>query len=65
MLSARFKPWHLPLFLVPGNCDVTGNGECNGQDANAVQRAALGAQPNPLFGQRCHNATGEPIPADL
>ena len=49
-------------FAVPGNCDVTGNGECNGQDANAVQRAALGAQPNPLFGQRCHNATGEPLP---
>ena len=50
-----------PNFAVPGNCDVTGNGLCNGQDANNVKRAALG-QPGPLFGQNCHNATGEPIP---
>jgi hypothetical protein len=50
-----------PLFNVPGNCDVTGNGHCNGQDANSVKRAALVA-PGPLFGQFCHNATGEPIP---
>jgi acyl-homoserine lactone acylase PvdQ len=53
-----------PLFLVPGNCDVTGNGQCNGQDANAVKRAALG-QTSPTFGQRCHNATGEPVPPGL
>ena len=44
-----------PLFLVPGNCDVTGNGLCNGQDANAIKRAALG-QPSPTFGQHCQNA---------
>ncbi|MGH7337367.1 MAG: dockerin type I domain-containing protein, partial [Myxococcota bacterium] len=53
-----------PLFLVPGNCDVSGNDECNGQDANAVKRAALG-HPSPTFGQRCHNATGEPVPPGL
>ncbi len=35
--------------------DVTGNGVCNGQDANAVQRIALG-QPSPTFGQHCPNA---------
>jgi purple acid phosphatase-like protein/calcineurin-like phosphoesterase family protein/TAT (twin-arginine translocation) pathway-exported protein len=50
-----------PLFAEPGNCDVTGNALCNGQDANAVKRAALG-HPSPLFGQNCHNATGEPLP---
>jgi hypothetical protein len=53
-----------PLFRVPGNCDVSGNGQCNGQDANAVTRAALG-QPSPSFGQNCHNATGQPVPPDL
>ena len=44
-----------------GNCDVTGNGLCNGQDANAVKRAALG-DPTPSFGQRCHNALGLAVP---
>ncbi len=29
--------------------DVTGNGIVNGQDANAIKRHALGAEPNPLF----------------
>ena len=29
--------------------DVTGNGTVNGQDANAIRRHALGAEPNPLF----------------
>ena len=29
--------------------DVTGNGIVNGQDANAIRRHALGAEPNPLF----------------
>ena len=53
-----------PVFAVPGNCDVTGNGECNGQDANAVKRAALGLD-SPSFGQDCHNATGTPVPPDL
>jgi hypothetical protein len=53
-----------PLFVVPGNCDVSGNDQCNGQDANAVKRAALGA-PSPNFGQNCHNATGEPLPPGL
>jgi acyl-homoserine lactone acylase PvdQ len=53
-----------PLFAVPGNCDVTGNGQCNGQDANAVKRVALG-QSSPQFGQRCHNATGAPVPPGL
>jgi hypothetical protein len=37
---------------------------CNGQDANAVKRAALG-QPGPTFGQNCHNATGEPLPPGI
>jgi hypothetical protein len=37
---------------------------CNGQDANAVKRAALG-QPSPLFGQHCHNAVGTPVPPNL
>lgn len=56
-----------PSFNEPGNCDVSGNGRCNGQDTNAVRRAALGFGPatNRLFGQRCHNATGEAIPVDL
>ncbi len=53
-----------PLFAVPGNCDVSGNDQCNGQDANAVKRAALG-QPSPMFGQNCHNATGEPLPPGI
>ena len=53
-----------PLFAVPGNCDVSGNDECNGQDGNAVRRAALG-QPSPSFGQNCHNALGTPVPPGL
>jgi hypothetical protein len=44
--------------------DVSGNGMVNGQDANAVQRAALG-QPSPSFGQNCHNALGTPVPPGL
>ena len=52
-------------FVVPGNCDVSGNGSCNGQDANVVKRAALGGAPNPLFGQNCHNAIGAPVPPGL
>ena len=56
-----------PTFQVAGNCDVSGNGACNGQDANAVKRAALGVgvTSNPLFGQRCHNAVGTPVPPGL
>jgi hypothetical protein len=56
-----------PTFVVAGNCDVSGNDACNGQDANAVKRAALGigVTENPLFGQRCHNMTGEPLPPGL
>jgi len=54
-----------PTFAVAGNCDVSGNDSCNGQDANSVKRAALGVEPNPLFGQNCHNATGAPVPPDL
>ena len=53
-----------PVFEVPGNCDVTGNGLCNGQDAGALKRAVLGL-PSPTFGQKCHNATGTPIPPGL
>ena len=45
----------VPTFAVSGNCDVSGNGMCNGQDANAVKAAALGS-PRPLFGQNCQNA---------
>jgi hypothetical protein len=44
--------------------DVTGNGIVNGQDANAVKRAALG-DPTPSFGQRCHNALGLSVPPNL
>jgi len=40
------------------------NDQCNGQDANAVKRAALG-QSSPTFGPHCHNATGEPVPPGL
>ena len=54
-----------PTFVVPGNCDVSGSNSCNGQDANAVKREALGLDPNPLFGQACHNATGDPLPPGL
>ena len=56
-----------PTFVVAGNCDVSGSGSCNGQDSNAVKRAALGVgvTSNPLFGQRCHNAVGTPVPPDL
>jgi hypothetical protein len=53
-----------PLFVAPGNCDISGKGACNGQDANAVKRVALG-QSSPLFGQNCQNALGEPVPPDL
>jgi hypothetical protein len=53
-----------PLFAVPGNCDVSGNGVCNGQDATAVRMIGLGL-PSPTFGQSCHNALGIPVPADL
>ena len=35
--------------------DVNGNGVCNGQDANAVQKVALG-QPIPNSGQHGPNA---------
>lgn len=42
-------------FVVGGNCDVTGNGWCNGQDANAVG-TAIGGAPSSSFGQRCQNA---------
>ena len=56
-----------PTFVVAGNCDVSGNNACNGQDGNAVKSAALGVglASNPLFGQRCHDATGAPIPPNL
>jgi dockerin type I repeat protein len=56
-----------PTFAVAGNCDVSGNGSCNGQDGNAVKRAALGVglASNPLYGQRCHNAVGTPVPPNL
>jgi hypothetical protein len=36
---------------VPGNCDVTGNGLCNGQDANAV-RARRSGSPTRCGGQQ-------------
>src|SRR5262245_15379465 len=39
-------------------------GLCNGQDANAVKRAALGLA-SPTFGQSCHNALGLPVPPNL
>ncbi len=45
-----------PLFRVPGNCDVTGNGWCNGQDGKMILRALQGVQPNPLVAQKCQNA---------
>jgi len=50
---------------VAGYCDVSGNNACNGQDANAVKRAALGLAPNPLFGQNWRNAIGTPVPPGL
>jgi hypothetical protein len=37
---------------------VSGNGACNGQDASAVSRAALGLTPNPLFANACESRTG-------
>ncbi len=49
-------------FLDGGNCDVTGNGRCNGQDANATARKILGLEPNPRFGQVCHNANPNAAP---
>src|SRR5262249_42409742 len=44
-----------PTFRKSGNCDVTGNGSCNGQDANAVTRRSLGLSPNPFFGDDAHH----------
>ena len=44
-----------PLFLVPDNCDVSGNEKCNGTDATLIVHAALG-NVSPLFGQNCPSA---------
>ncbi len=44
-----------PLFTEPGNCDVTGNGSCNGQDAKMIQRAVQGAS-SVVPAQKCQNA---------
>ena len=45
-----------PNFNVPGNCDVTGNGSCNGQDAKMILRAVQGLLPNAVSEQKCQNA---------
>ena len=34
--------------------DVSGNGKVNGQDANAIKRHGLAAEPNPLFVMACN-----------
>lgn len=44
-----------PLFLVPDNCDVNGDGRCSGIDATLLRHAASGAPPE-TFGQSCPNA---------
>lgn len=44
-----------PLFLVPDNCDVNGDGRCSGIDATLLRHAAAGAPPA-AFGQSCPNA---------
>jgi len=41
--------------IATATSDGIGYGVCNGQDANAVQRIALGL-PSPTFGQSCPNA---------
>jgi hypothetical protein len=40
-------------FVVGGNCDVTGDGACDDQDANAIAARLAGNTP---FGQHCQNA---------
>jgi hypothetical protein len=37
-----------PDLRVPGNCDVTGSGSCNGQDGNAVKAVSLGLATAPV-----------------
>ncbi|MEM9177024.1 MAG: thrombospondin type 3 repeat-containing protein [Myxococcota bacterium] len=44
-----------PLFFVPDNCDVNGDGRCTGIDGTLVRHAAAGNAPEP-FGQHCANA---------
>jgi hypothetical protein len=44
-----------PLFLIPDNCDVTGDEVCNGMDALLVRHAAAGTV-SPFFGQNCPTA---------
>ena len=46
-----------PIFLVPDNCDVTGDGNCNFVDATMVTRTAINLVA-PLFGNNCPNFTG-------
>ena len=43
------------VFLQPGNCDVSGEGDCTGSDGSLVNAIAAG-QPAALFGQNCENA---------
>jgi hypothetical protein len=45
-----------PLLNVPGNCDVTGDGNCNSTDATFIRRKALGLF-SPLWGNNCPNFT--------
>ncbi len=53
------KRWALglfaPLFLVPDNCDVNGDGICGGTDGTLVRHAAIG-NPPAIFGQNCPSA---------
>ena len=46
-------------FNSPGNCDVTGEGDCNGSDGGIIA-AVSGGAPVAVFGQNCPNANVAP-----